>query len=60
MIKDTILMANADYDKSFLAIVNHIKSLYPKDNKLSDRETHQAARNLIEFVKIMRKYAKKK
>jgi hypothetical protein len=59
MIKDTILTTNTDYDKSFLALVNHIKSLYP-EGKLSKVEAHQAARNLIEFVKIMLKYAEKK
>jgi hypothetical protein len=44
-------------EESYKALVDHIKGMY--NGKLSDVEAHTAARNFIEFVKILLKYHKK-
>ena len=43
--------------ESYESIVEYIKALY--NGRLSDTEAHQAARNFIEFVKIMLEIRKK-
>lgn len=40
-------------DKEFLAIVESIEKLYDGKCNLSSTELHTAARNYVEFVKIM-------
>jgi hypothetical protein len=44
-------------EESYKALVDHVKDMY--NGKLSDVEAHTAARNFIEFVKILLKYHKK-
>jgi hypothetical protein len=44
-------------EESYKALVDHIRDMY--SGKLSDVEAHTAARNFIEFVKILLKYHKK-
>jgi hypothetical protein len=44
-------------EESYEALVDHIRDMY--NGKLSDVEAHTAARNFIEYVKILLKYHKK-
>lgn len=44
---------NSDKEQLYESIVQDIRSMY--GNSLSELETHQAARNLIEFVRELMK-----